>query len=295
MKYKKRAGERVFDIFNYSFMVLLIVVTVYPFMHLFFTSLSDVAVLKQTGNTFMFWPKGFSLEAYRNSLSNSRITRAFMMSVFYVAAATLYNVTLTLTGGYVLSRRNLLWKNVIMVIIIIPMFFGGGLIPSYLVNTNVLHLKNSVWVMIVGAISSYSMVMVRTNIQQVPLEMEESAFIDGAGHFQVLFRVLSPLVKPIIAVISLWSAVGTWNDWFRPLIYFTDSKLFPLQVILREILVESSDKAMNMTGIAGPNRIHYAETIKGAVAMIATIPILCVYPFLQKYFTKGIMIGALKG
>ena len=177
------------------------------------------------------------------------------------------------------------------------MFFSGGLIPSYLINTKVLGMLNSVWIMILpsAAVGLFSMAMVRANIYSVPVEMEESAFIDGANHFTVLFRIIVPLIKPIIAVMTLWSAVGTWNEWFTPVIYFSDPKLYPMQVILRDILITESTHSMNMAGLAGPNRMSHALTIQGAVAIIATVPILCVYPFLQKYFTQGIFIGALKG
>ena len=204
------------------------------------------------------------------------------------------NLLLTSLGAYFLSRRNVLLKGAIMGMIIFTMFFSGGLIPMYLTVKN-LHLLNSLWSLILpGAISTYNMIILRTSFASIPTTLEEAAQIDGAGHIRILFQIILPLSKSIIAVMILYYGVGYWNGWFNASIYLDERNLFPLQLVLREILLANDTSAMTQ-GVGFADGISIAETVKYAVIIVSTLPILCIYPFMQKYFDKGVMIGALKG
>ena len=295
MRIKKQPGEVVFDTANVLFMVLLMAATMYPFVHVLMTSFSEASGLMGY-NGFMLLPRGFSAEAYRKVLANPEILRSFVNSVFYVAAGTLLSIVLTLLGGYALSRKDLYWKPLITVFLVIPMYFGGGLIPTYLL-INSLGMKNSIWAVIIpGCVGTYNIILARTNFQSIPAELEESAVIDGAPHLVVLFRILVPLSLPIIAVMTLWQAVGIWNSWFGPSIYLTTRRdLWPIQLILREIMISTKESATMMVGVTDISRQYLNETIKNAVAIVSIIPVIAVYPFLQKYFVKGVLVGAIKG
>jgi len=201
---------------------------------------------------------------------------------------------MTSLGAYALSRQNFLWKNPIMFGIVFTMFFSGGLIPTFLL-VNKIGLLDSRWALIIpAAMSTYNLIIMRTSFQGIPASLEESAKLDGANDFTVLFRIVMPLSMPVIAVMILFYGVAHWNSWFSALIYIRSRDLFPLQLILREILITNNTDSM-MTGVGGGDRMPIGETIKYATIIVSTIPVLCLYPFLQKYFVKGVMIGAIKG
>ncbi|MCI1777270.1 MAG: carbohydrate ABC transporter permease, partial [Paenibacillus lautus] len=241
----------------------------------------------------LLWPKGFSLDSYRMVFENPNIIRSYLNTIFYVVVGTTLNILMTALGAYGLSRKNVMWKGAIMMLIVMTMFFDGGLIPKYLLVKN-MGLLDTYWALIIpSAMTTWNLIIMRTAFQGVPDALEESARIDGATDWTILFRIIIPLSLPVIAVMVLFYGVWHWNKWFDALIYLRDRDLFPLQLILREILIQNDTSSM-MTSVGGGDRMPVGETIKYATIMVATLPILFLYPFLQKYFVKGVMIGAIK-
>lgn len=295
MKYKKSIGEISFDIFNYLLLTLVLLIALYPMWYVIVSSLSE-GVLFMAHRGPLFKPLGLDLTNYRYVFNNPRIATGYKNTLIVVAVGTFLNVTVTSLGAYVLSRKNVLWKNYLMVIIVITMFFSGGLIPLYIVVKN-LGLVNKLWaLMLPNLVSTYNLIVMRTYFNSIPDEIEESARIDGANHFTILFRLFIPLSLPVIAVMILWYGVGHWNAWFHAYIFINKGELFPLQLILRQILIKGSVlQAAVGSNVGEENKSQIEETMKYAVIVVATVPVLLIYPFLQKYFVKGIMIGAIKG
>jgi putative aldouronate transport system permease protein len=294
MKIKKSASELAFDTLNVVFMLFMITVTLYPFVYVLMSSLShSMSLLSHTG--LLLKPIGFTTEAYTLVFKNPNILTGFRNTLFIVIVGTAVNLTLTSLGAYVLSRKGVPWTRPIMLGIVFTMFFSGGLIPSYLLVNNWLGLGNSLAALIIpGAISTWNLIILRTSFGAIPDSLFESAKIDGAQDFTILFRIVIPLSMPVIAVMILFYSVGHWNSWFGAMIYLRDRALFPLQLILREILIQNSMQFMSNDASAGDMEA-IGESIKYATIMVATVPILVVYPFLQKYFVKGVMIGSIKG
>jgi putative aldouronate transport system permease protein len=289
---KQVAGERVFGVFNTVLMLGLCFVTVYPFLYVLFASLSDAASFLQHRG-ILLEPVGINLDAYKAVFDNPMIIKGYQNTLFYVVAGTAINLFMTALGAYVLSRRELYFKNIMMFFIVVTMVFHGGLIPSFLL-INKLGMMNTVWALLIpGAISTFNLIIMRTAFQGVPVSLEESARIDGAGDLTILFRIIIPLSMPVIAVMILWYAVGHWNSYFSALVYLRNREVYPLQLILREILISNSTDSMS-TGAAMDDKYAIGETIKYATIIVSTLPIICLYPFLQKYFVKGVMIGAIK-
>lgn len=293
MKIKRTQGEVVFGIFNAIFMVVMAFVTLYPLWHVLMASFSvPTRIMAHRG--LLFWSLGYSLEAYVQVFAHPLLARSYLNTVFYVVVGTTINLIMTFHGAYVLSRRNLYFKKHMMIMITITMFISGGLIPNYLLIVD-LKLLNTPWALLLpGAIGTYNMVMMRTYFQGIPYELEESARIDGASDIRILYQIILPVSTPIIAVIGLYYGVGHWNSWYNAMLYLTNRDLYPIQLVLREILIEGSmdaleDSAINSTWKA------VEETLKYATIIVATVPVLCIYPFLQKYFDKGVLVGALKG
>ncbi|WJH29371.1 carbohydrate ABC transporter permease [Paenibacillus sp. CC-CFT742] len=285
--------DRIFMILNYTFLILLVIVTLYPLLYVLFASLSDSAQL--LANKGLLWkPVGFSLEAYKSVLANLGIATGFRNTLFILVFGVIVNLFMTALGAYVLSRKNVMWNKVFMFFIVFTMFFGGGLIPLYLVVKGV-GLLDTLWSTILPfAISTFNLIIMRTSFMGIPDSLEESAKIDGANHFTILFRIIIPLSMPVIAVMILYYAVDKWNGWFYASVFIKSRELFPLQLVLREILIANSTESMSAGASAG-DRFQIGETIKYATIMVATIPILCIYPFLQRFFVKGVMVGSLKG
>lgn len=215
-------------------------------------------------------------------------------TLFIVTVGTVFSVVLTSLGAYVLSRKQFMLRNFFMMMITFTMFFSGGLIPFYMVVRNV-GLYNSLFALIIPtAISTYNLIIMRTSFAAVPTELEEAAIIDGANHWHILFKIYYPVSKAIIAVMILYYGVGLWNGWFYSMVFLADREKFPLQLILREILIQNDTSSMQ-GGVGTSDVFNVGESIKYAVIVVATLPILCIYPFIQKYFVKGVMIGAVKG
>ncbi len=294
MYLKRSLSEILFDYANVLVMIVLMIITLYPMLYILFASFSDPAALAQHRGMLM-GPVGFSTAAYERVFDNPIIPISYRNTVFYVLAGTTINMIMTTLAAYVLSRRNVLWQGPIMFLIVFTLFFSGGLIPTFLLVGRSLGMINTVWALLLpGAISTYNFIILRTAFQEVPHEMEEAARIDGANDIQILLRVYIPMMKPVLAVMVLFYAVAHWNSFFPALVYLRTRELYPLQLVLREILIANSVQSMT-TSVAGGDVEMIGDTIKYATIVIATVPILLIYPFLQRYFVKGVLIGAIKG
>ncbi len=291
-KIKDSRFERIFDVFNILFLFLIVLVIIIPLLHILFASFSEpYQVMKHKG--MILKPLGFTLDAYKSVIRNPNIATGYGNTIFIVVTGTFLNLFLTLLAAYVLSRKDLMWRNVVTLLIVFTMYFDGGIIPFYLIVRGV-KLDGSIWALIIPtAINTYNLIIMRTAMARVPDSMSESAKIDGASHIRILFFIMTPLVKATVAVITLYYAVHHWNSWFHAMIFLRDKKLFPLQLILREILIQGDTSTM--TAGLDEDVAMIGETIKYATIIVATVPVLCVYPFLQRYFVKGVLIGAVKG
>lgn len=292
MVYKKSIWEYLFDICNILLLLLLALACLYPMMYVIFASLSEPAELSKSAGILLY-PKGLQFNTYKVVFKNSDIVVGYANTLLYVVVGTLLNMLLTVLGAYVLSRKSFHYRRILMFYITFTMFVGGGLVPSYLLVKNIGILNTRLAVLLPSAISAYNLILTRTYFNTIPDALEESAKIDGAGHWTILFRVMLPLAKPILAVIGLYYAVSHWNSWFSAMIYLKDRSMWPLQLFLREILILNETRDM-MENTVTIDKLPIAENIKYAIIVVATVPVLCIYPFLQKYFTKGVMIGAIK-
>lgn len=289
-----RSDEKWFDAAVYLVAFLILCLVLYPLLFVVSASFSDpVKVIE--GKVWLL-PQGFTLEPYKLVFENESIWTGFRNTLLYTSVGTFANVFLTIIAAYPLSRRDLPGRNAFMFLITFTMFFNGGLIPTYLLVKD-MGMINTVWAMIVPtAIAAYNLIIMRTYFQtSIPFEIQESASIDGCSNVRMLFSIVIPLSKPIIAVIVLFYAVGHWNAYFNALIYLRDSALFPLQLILREILILNQSDDMGMGQIGMSERVMLAESIKYSVIIVSSLPVLLIYPFIQKYFVKGVMIGSIKG
>jgi putative aldouronate transport system permease protein len=274
-------------------MLALVVVTVYPLLYVLFASLSSASELTQHRG-LLFAPLELSLEAYRRVFQNPMILIGYRNTLFYVIVGTTLNVFMTALGAYALSRRNVLFKNPAMFFIVFTMFFSGGLIPTYLLVGQTLHMQDTPWALIVpGAVNTLNLIIMRTAFNAVPVALEEAARIDGASDWKILFKIYLPLSWPVVAVMILFYGVAHWNSFFPALVYLRDRELYPLQLVLREILISSNVQNMT-TDVSSGDVLAIGETIKYATIIVATLPILLVYPYLQRYFVKGVAIGAIK-
>lgn len=290
-KIKISTGEKIFDVFNVLFMLLLSIVCLYPILHVVFASFSNgVQLMRHQG--LLLWPAGFSSGAYKAVLENDMIFTGYRNTLFIVVVGTTLNIVMSALGAYFLCHEEQAINKAAMIFIIITMFFSGGMIPGYL-NVRSLGLYNTIWSLILpGALSTFNMIILRTSFQGIPGSLEESAKLDGAGHMTVLWKIFLPLSKATIAVLVLYYGVAHWNAWFGAMMYLQDRNLYPLQLVLREILIVND--MSNMVNVAADVE-QISDTIKYAVVVVATLPILVLYPFLQKYFVKGVMVGAVKG
>ncbi len=291
-KIKKSAGEKTCNVFNHILLAFIAVLCLYPMLYVAFASVSNSNLLTQHSG-ILLRPQGFSLNAYKMVFTNPMIGKGYLNTLFVLLVGLVLQIIMTSLGAYVLSRRTLMWRKALMMVVTITMFFSGGMIPTYL-NMRDLHLTNTLWGLIIPfMISAYNMIILRTSFESIPESLVEAARIDGATHVTVLFRVVLPLSKAIIAVMILYYGVSTWNGWFWASTILRDREMYPLQVILREILLQNSTS--NMTGGTSVEDMEsVAATVKYATIMVATVPILCIYPFLQKYFAAGVMVGAVK-
>lgn len=293
MSIKISKGERAFDVFNVIFMTFMMVITLYPLLYVLFASLSNSNQL-MGHEGLLLKPLGITLDAYRMTFKNPMIVKGYANTLIVVTGGLCINILLTALGAYFLAQKDVLFKKPITFLVIFTMFFNGGLIPFYFTVKD-LGIDNTYWSLILPvAVNTFNLIIMRTSFEAIPDSIGESARIDGANHFTILFKIVFPLALPTIAVIILYYAVQHWNSWFNAMLFIKERTLMPLQLILREILIQN-DTAMMSTGVSTGDQQSVGETIKYAVIIVATLPILCVYPFLQKYFVKGVMIGAVKG
>jgi len=291
MVLKKKASEQIFDIINHLILITLAVITIYPFLYVVFASFSNPTKLLQHGG-MLLQPMGFSLKSFEMVLKYQVIYLGYLNTIFYVGVGTAINLVMTSIGAYALSRKNLMLRKPIMLLFIFTMYFNGGLIPNYLLIKS-LHLYNTRWAVIIPvAISTWNLIILTTSFKSISESFIESAKIDGAPEWKVLVKVVIPLSIPVLMVIVLFYSVGHWNSWFNAMIYLRDRELYPLQLFLREILVNTN---INDMIAGGGNEVEdYWITIKYATIIVSTLPILLLYPFIQKYFVKGVMIGGIK-
>ena len=277
-------GERIFYIADDALMILLCVLILLPLIHVVAGSFSDgAAYMSHSG--LLLWPLKPTTAAYESVIANQNIWTGYRNTLFIVIVGTLLDMLFSLVAAYVLSRKKYMLKSFFNLMVVFSMYFSGGMIPFFLVVKGV-GLYKSIWALILPSlINVFNLVIVRTAMTGVPDSLEESAQLDGAGHLTILFRIITPLVLPSVAVVALYYAVSHWNSWFNAMLFIKDRKYYPLQLVLREILI-LSDTDEDFT---------LSETIQFATIVVATVPILCVYPFIQRYFVKGIMVGAVKG
>jgi len=274
-------------------MIALMFVTVYPMYYVIVASVTNNLALLATPG-FLWYPKGFTIGSFKLAFTHPLILSGYKNILFVMFWGLIINILLTLFTGFFLASKNVYFKKPILFIILFTMFFNAGMIPNFL-NIRSLGLYNSLWALILpGAISVYNSIICRTAIETVPESLSESARIDGANDLTILFKIITPLIKPTIVVLILYYGVGHWNSWFNASIYIRDSLKYPIQVILRSILVANSD-ILNSAATEKDQINQFAESIKYAAIVITTVPILFIYPFLQRYFVKGVMIGAVKG
>lgn len=295
MKIKDSMGVKIFQVINTVFLLLLSIVAIYPIIHVFMASFSDGnALMAHRG--LLLWPEKFSLDAFKMIFEDGRLARSYLNTVYICVVSLIFNMWLTSFAAYFLTRKEAVGRKVIMKFIMVTMYFSGGLIPTYMVVKN-LGLLDTYWALILpSAISTYNLIVLRTAFAGVPESLYEAARIDGAGHFRILFNIMLPLTKATLAVIFLYYLVGHWNSWFNASIYITnDQTKYPLQLYLRLKLIQN-DTSMQTGGVLlDSDKQAVGESLKYAIIVVAIVPVLCVYPVLQKYFTKGVMIGAVKG
>ncbi len=294
MKYRKSAGERTFDTLNCLLMIILILVTLYPCYYVLVASLSDPSRIYE-GSGMLLWPKGFVTGAYKSVLSYTQLWVSYANTALYVVSGGFLSTLITVMTAFALTRKGLPFKNLVMMLILFTMYFSGGLIPTFIVIRN-LHLVDTRWVVILlPLINTYNLIITISYFKGLPYELEEAAKIDGANDYRILFQVMVPIAKPIIAVITLYYMVSLWNSYFNEMIYLTSRSKFPLQLVLREILIQNDTASVGGAASNAGDVQSYAENLKFAVIVVSTVPILCIYPFVQKYFVKGVTIGAVKG
>jgi putative aldouronate transport system permease protein len=292
---RKSREDIIFDVINYFILIVAVLVVLYPIYFILIASFSDPNLV-QSGHVWAF-PKGFTLEGYKRIFSDKSILNGYGNSIIYAALGAVVTVTLTVTAAYPLSRKEFYGRNFFMAIFMVTMFFGGGLIPTYLVVKN-LKMLDTPWAMVIpNAVGVFNLIITRTFFaMSIPEEMREAASIDGCSDMKYFTKIVLPLSKPIIAVIALFTIVGQWNGYFDALIFLNKEKLYPLQLILRNILIQSQPQQgmiVDVETLLAKERVR--QLIQYGVIIVSTLPLLIIYPFLQKYFVKGVMIGSVKG
>ncbi|PYI56613.1 carbohydrate ABC transporter permease [Paenibacillus flagellatus] len=289
---RKSAGETLFDWANYLFLSAVALAMLYPFWHVLVRSVLPYE--EAIRSAIHVFPTKVTFDAYKYVFTNGGLMRGVWISLFVTFAGTAYQLLITAMTSYALTIKALPGRNLIISMIVFTMFFGGGLIPYYLLIRS-LHLVDNLLVMIVpAAISTFNMIVMKTFMDTLPKELEESAMMDGAGYFKIFVRLIMPLSVPVMATIGLFIAVGQWNNWMTAMLFLNKRELWPLALILRDILIDNNTELTRQTGYTSDSYL-LGESIKMAVVIVSVIPIVAVYPFIQKYFVKGVMIGSLKG
>ncbi len=301
MKTRNSIGSVIFDIINYLILIIFTLVIIFPFIYMFSVSISDPVAVGMMRVRFL--PIGFQLNAYRTVFSDPNIMRAYYNSIVYATVGTIVTLFFNCLAAYPLSRPNFKGKYFFVIVFTITMFFSGGMIPNYL-NMRNLGLLNTMWAIVFPAVGMWNIILIRTNFQQLPESLIESAYIDGANDWYILFKIVLPLSKAILATVAIFASVSYWNNYFGPLLYLSSADKAPLTIILRRLLITrevftSGEQAAQAADIVGADRGIAAQGIYLSLrtaTIFATIgPIVLVYPFAQKYFVKGVLIGSIKG
>ncbi|MDF2962213.1 MAG: transporter permease [Paenibacillus sp.] len=292
MRYKPSLGSRIFDTANVSLLIFFSLITLFPFVYILATSLAPLSQVLRGG--LILWPERLTWDAYNTILSNRHFVGSLWITVVITVTGTFVNLLFTAFMAYPLAKKRLKGRSTILFLVLFTMLFSGGIIPSYMIVKS-LGLLNSVWSLILpGAISAFNLIIMKNFFQSIPEELEESARIDGCKNLGVLFRIVLPLSMPALATFTLFYAVGHWNSFFGAVMYITKSNLWPIQVVLRQMIIQGSTQEFQEALTSAEKQV-LPGTIKMAAIMVATIPILFVYPFLQKHFAKGVLLGSVKG
>ena len=293
---KRTVSQKCFTVFNTLFMIIFMILILYPVLNILAISLSeDTAVL--TGSV-TFYPMGLDLSAFEKAFTNRLLLSSYMNTVLVSVSGCIFTLVFTSMAAYPLAFCDFYGKKVVSFMIMFTMWFSAGMIPSFMVVKTLGLVNNLASLVIVSLISAYNTIILRNYYESIPASLVESAYLDGANDFGVLAKIITPMAKPALAIIALWSVVGHWNDFFAPLIYINDTKKYTLQLVLRDIVLEASGTelyGMSTTTVEGSSHSAISEQTKNAVVFLAMVPMLVIYPFLQKYFVKGMMIGAVKG
>lgn len=284
-----------FDVVNTIILRALMLICVYPFIYVIFASFSQPWELVMHQG-LLFKPLGFTLDGYKAVFANRQIWSGYFTTLFNLVVGTSLNIFLTLLAAYSISRKDLMFRKPLTIMIVFTMFFNSGIIPRFLVVQKLGLYDTRMSMILPTAINVFNLVIMRTAIEGIPSELEEAALLDGASHFTILFKIITPLIKSTIAVLVLYYGVTHWNQWYQALMYVQSRELYPLQLVLREILIGSSTEAMTSGSVDSlGDSFMLGEVIKYATIVVATVPILAIYPMLQKHFVKGVMVGAVKG
>lgn len=293
MYIKDSVGVKIFRCINALILILVTIASLYPVIHVIMASFSDGNLL-MAHRGILLRPLGFNTAAYRKVFEYPILLRGYLNTIIICSVSLVVSILLTSFGAYVTTRKTFRFRNVAMMMIMFTMYFNGGMIPTYMLIKNI-GLLDSIWALILpSALSTYNLIVLRTSFASLPDSLCEAARMEGAGHFKILFQIVMPLSKATLAVIVLYYLVARWNSWFDASIYIDTREKYPLQLLLREILIENDNGEMNQNVLEADMQ-SVSETLKYAVIVASTVPVLCIYPFLQKYFAKGVMIGAVKG
>ena len=299
-KIKETLQDRVFTWITLIMIIAIIIIVAYPLYFVLVASVSSPAVVNS--GDLLLYPKGFSLVGYEHILQNAKLWSGYANTIFYTVMGTLVGVSITILAGYAFSRSDLPGRNILMGIFVFTMYFSGGLVPLYLVVKQLNLINTRTIIILLGSVSVYNIIITRSFFTStIPKELQEAAFVDGCSNQRFFFEIVVPISKPIIAVITLYCAIAHWNSFFNAMIYLIDMDKYPLQLVLREILLSfqmmmqqaSNGGSIDIESMSEMNTL--VEVVKYGVIVVSTIPVLLIYPFIQKYFVKGVMIGAVKG
>ena len=287
----KTKGEKIFDVFNYAIMAVIVFITLYPLWYVLIASFSGAGAI--TGGEVIFMPKDVTLGAYKKVLSTDNMAMSYFNTIIYAVAGTAVSMVFTVLGGYVLSKKRLFGRKFLTLFVMFTMWFAPGMMPNYILMRDLNLLDSRIGVILFGAVSTFYVILMRSFFESVPESLEESAKIDGAGDFKILFSIYLPLSTASLMTIGLYYFVARWNSYFWPMILLNDETKIPLQVVLKKMLVEMSGLYENSGNIDLSSTSK--ETMVYATMVVAVAPMLCIYPFVQKFFVKGVMLGAVKG
>lgn len=294
MNVKDKILSKLFDVVIYTTLLVCVIITLYPLIFTISMSISNPLAVAR--NEVYLLPKGFSLKSYQMVFEDKEIWLSYYNTIWYTVTGTVINVLITIISAYPLSRRRFFLRNKLMMMVVFTMFFSGGIIPLFILVSK-LHLYNTRWAMIIPfVINTWNLIICITFFQGIPESIEEAASIDGASHYMILFKIFIPLSMPIIAVLVLFYAVGIWNSYFYSMLFLPNKDLQPLQIYLRKVLILANNDSLGTAHVTGGYERSMATIqLKYSVIIVSILPILCLYPFLQRYFVKGVMIGSLKG